>query len=125
MDTEVLFAACERYQAMQEAHLQLLTDGEWPDLERLVFEREQRFAEVYNHLTALVHTLRTAGASALPIEQARQRVHTLLQQDALLTAQLHRYRTRLERHRWRLQHELKALSGYSPSPQPSLLLGLA
>ena len=42
---EALWVACNNYQAMQQAHQHCLETTASPDMERLVFEREQRFAD--------------------------------------------------------------------------------
>ena len=52
--------ACNNYQVMQEAHLHGLDTTASPDLQRLVFEREQHFADLQNRLTALAYQWQTA-----------------------------------------------------------------
>ena len=54
---EALWNTCDNYQVMQQAHLHCLATEAQPDMERLVFERERLFADLQNHLTAVVYQL--------------------------------------------------------------------
>ena len=83
---EALLSACDHYQAMQQAHLHCLATEAQPDIERLVFEREHLFADLQNHLTAVVYQGQKAGPepALVPIFQAR--LTALLEEDAILNA---------------------------------------
>lgn len=124
VDAEAFFAACERYQAMQEHHLLRLAGTEPLDLERLVFEREQRFADLRNHLTAMVYHLRTQADRQLLVERVQERLQALLQHEAAFTARLALYRDMLEQHRGQVQYGQKVLRGYGglPTHAPASLL---
>jgi hypothetical protein len=116
---EAFLSACDRYQAMQQAHLHGLATVAQPDLERLVFEREQFFADLRNHLTAVAYQWQNAvpESSLVPVLQARLAV--LLEGDVVLAERLHAHRATLEQHRAQIQQGQKALDGYS-GPAASL-----
>lgn len=109
---EALLRTCDSYHVMQQAHLHCLTTEVQPDIERLVFERERRFADLQNHLTAVVYQVQKAAPepSLVPILQAR--LTALLAEDAVLVKRLHAYRAALEQRRAQLRHGQKVLNGY-------------
>ena len=114
---EALLSACDNYQVMQQAHLHCLATEAQPDIERLVFEREHLFADLQNHLTAVVYQVQKAVPEPplVPILQAR--LTALLEDDAVLDERLHAYRATLEQRRAQLQQGQKVLGGYgSPAP---------
>jgi len=109
---EALWHTCDNYQVMQQAHLHCLATEAQPDMERLVFERERLFADLQNHLTAVVYQLRKAmpEPSLVPILQAR--LTALLEDDAVLVERLHACRATLEQRRAQIRQGQKVLSGY-------------
>ena len=109
---EALWNTCDNYQVMQQAHLHCLATEAQPDMERLVFERERLFADLQNHLTAVVYQLQKAmpEPSLVPILQAR--LTALLEDDAVLVERLHACRTALEQRRAQLRQGQKVLGGY-------------
>jgi hypothetical protein len=114
---EALLSACDNYQVMQQAHLHCLATEAQPDIARLVFEREHLFADLQNHLTAVVYQVQKAvpEPSLVPILQAR--LTALLEDDAVLDERLHAYRATLEQRRAQLRQGQKVLGGYgSPAP---------
>ena len=114
---EALLSACDNYQVMQQAHLHCLATEAQPDIERLVFEREHLFADLQNHLTAVVYQVQKAvpESTLVPILQAR--LTALLEDDAVLDERLHAYRATLEQRRAQLRQGQKVLGGYgSPAP---------
>ena len=115
---EALLSICDNYQAMQQAHLHCLATEAQPDIERLVFERERLFADLQNHLTAMVYQLQKTvpEPSLVPILQAR--LTALLEDDAVLVERLHACRATLEQRRAQLRQGQKVLGGYS-SPGPT------
>src|SRR5712691_6530759 len=70
---EALLSTCDNYQVMQQAHLHCLATEAQPDIERLVFERERLFADLHNHLTAVLYQVQKAvpEPSLVAILQAR------------------------------------------------------
>ena len=117
---EALLSACDNYQVMQQAHLHCLATEAQPDIERLVFEREHLFADLQNHLTAVVYQVQKAvpEPSLVPILQAR--LTALLEDDAVLDERLHAYRATLEQRRAQLRQGQKVLGGYgSPASTPA------
>ena len=105
---------------MQQAHLHCLATEAQPDIERLVFEREHLFADLQNHLTAVVYQVQKAvpEPSLVPILQAR--LTALLEDDAVLDERLHAYRATLEQRRAQLRQGQKVLGGYgSPASTPA------
>jgi hypothetical protein len=112
---EALLSTCDSYHVMQQAHLHCLTTEVQPDVERLVFERERRFADLQNHLTAVVYQVQKAvpEPSLVPILQAR--LTALLEEDAVLVRRLHAYRAALEQRRAQIRHGQKVLNGYDGS----------
>jgi hypothetical protein len=112
---EALLSTCDSYHVMQQAHLHCLTTEVQPDIERLVFERERRFADLQNHLTAVVYQVQKAvpEPSLVPILQAR--LTALLEEDAVLVKHLHAYRAALEQRRAQIRHGQKVLDGYDSS----------
>ncbi len=127
MDTAAFFTACERYQAMQDTHMQCFATPASLDLEQLVFERERYFAEIYNQLTALLYHLREHAASQPLVACVHMRLRAILQREAVLSTCLHTYRTQLEAQRQQLQQGQRVLSGYSALPlhSPARLLDLS
>ena len=109
---EALWNTCDNYQVMQQAHLHCLATEAQPDMERLVFERERLFADLQNHLTAVVYQLQKAmpEPSLVPILQAR--LTALLEDDAVLVERLHACRATLEQRRAQLRQGQKVLAGY-------------
>jgi hypothetical protein len=112
---EALLSTCDSYQVMQQAHLYCLTTEVQPDMERLIFERERRFADLQNHLTAVVYQVQKAvpEPSLLPILRAR--LTALLEEDAVLVKRLHAYRATLEQRRAQIRQGQKVLDGYDSS----------
>jgi hypothetical protein len=112
---EALLSTCDSYQVMQQAHLRCLTTEVQPDIERLVFERERRFADLQNRLTAMVYQVQQAvpESSLMPILQAR--LTALLEEDAVLVKRLHTYRATLEQRRAQIRQGQKVLDGYDSS----------
>jgi hypothetical protein len=121
---EALLSTCDSYQVMQRAHLHCLTREAQPDVERLIFEREHRFADLQNHLTAVLYEVQKAmpESSLVPILQARLRA--LLAEDAVLVKQLHAYRATLEQRRAQIRHGQKVLDGYDSSTSTQSLRGV-
>jgi hypothetical protein len=118
---EALVSTCDSYQVMQQAHLHCLTTEVHPDIERLVFERERRFADLQNHLMAVVYQVLKAVSepSLVPILCAR--LTALLEEDAVLVERLHAYRATLEQRRTQIRQGQKVLDGYdSSAPMRSL-----
>ena len=109
---EALLRACDNYQVMQQAHLHCLATEAQPDIERLVFEREHLFADLQNHLTAVVYQVQKAGPepTLVPILQAR--LTALLEDDVILDGRLHAYRATLEQRLAQIRQVLKVLDGY-------------
>ena len=121
---DMLLSACDSYQAMQQAHLHCLATDAQPDIERLVFEREQFFADLQNHLTAVLYQLQTAVPESSLVHVLQTRLAALLEDDAILAEHLHAYRTTLEQHRAQLRQGQKVLDGYggpATSPSPRLV----
>ena len=81
---DMLLSACDSYQAMQQAHLHCLATDAQPDIERLVFEREQFFADLQNHLTAVAYQLQTAVPESSLVHVLQARLAALLEDDAIL-----------------------------------------
>jgi len=114
---EALLSACDNYQVMQQAHLHCLATEAQSDMAWLVFERQRLFADLQNHLTAVVYQVQKSGPepSLGPILQAR--LTALLEDDAVLVERLHAYRATLEQRRAQLRQGQKVLGGYgSPAP---------
>src|SRR5215475_15793014 len=114
---EVLLSACDNYQVMQQAHRHCLATEAQPDIARLVFEREHLFADLQNHLTAVVYQVQKAvpEPTLVPILQAR--LTALLEDDVILDGRLHAYRATLEQRLAQIRQGLKVLDGYgSPAP---------
>src|SRR5215475_15651078 len=93
---ETLLSACDTYQVMQQAHLHCLATEAQPDIAQLVFEREHLFADLQNHLTAVVYQGQKGvlEPSLVPILQAR--LTAILEDDVILDGRLHAYRATLE-----------------------------
>ena len=114
---EALWGACDNFQAMQQAHLHCLATEAQPDIERLIFEREHLFADLQNHLTAVVYQVWKAvpEPSFVPLLQAR--LTALLEEDAVLVERLRAYRAALQQHRAQIRQGQKVLGSYgSPTP---------
>ena len=92
---DMLLSACDSYQAMQQTHLHCLATDAQPDIERLVFEREQFFADLQNHLTAVAYQLQTAVPESSLVHVLHSRLAALLEGDAILAERLRAYRTTL------------------------------
>src|SRR5215475_8819553 len=92
--SEALWAACDQYQAMQQAHLYCLATAS-PDLEQLVFEREQRFADLRNHLVAVAHQWQIAVPKSGLVDALQARLTALQAGDAVLVERLQAYRATL------------------------------
>ena len=109
---EALLSTCENYQVMQQAHLHCLATEAQPDIERLVFERARLFADLQNHLTAVVYHMRKAvpEPSLVPILQGR--LAALIEDDVVLSEHLHAYRATLEQRRAKMRRGQKVLAGY-------------
>jgi hypothetical protein len=103
--SEALWVACNNYQAMQQAHLHCLETAVSPDMERLVFEREQRFADLQNRLTALAYQWQTAAPEPALVD-------ALQEGDMILDERLQAYRVTLAQARAQLQQGQKVLVGY-------------
>src|SRR5215831_17930414 len=110
--SEALWAACDKYQAMQQAHLYSLATAS-PDLEQLVFEREQRFADLRNHLVAAACQWQIAAPEAGFVEALQARLMALQAGDVVLVERLHAYRATLAQARVQLQKGQKVLVGYA------------
>ena len=110
---DVLLSACDHYQAIQQAHLHCLATDAQPDMERLLFEREQLFADLQNHLTAVAYQLQQAVPELSLVHILHRRLATLLDGDVVLAKCLCAYRQTLEQHRVQLQQGHKVLGGYS------------
>ena len=110
--SEALWVACNNYQAMQQAHLHGLETAASPDMERLVFEREQRFADLQNHLTALAYQWQKTTPEPGLVQALQARLTTLLENDTVLAEPLHAYRLILAQQRAAMQQGQKALAGY-------------
>ena len=115
---ETLLSACGNYQVMQQAHLHCLATQAQPDIARLVFEREHLFADLQNHLTAVVYQVQKGvlEPSLVPILQAR--LTAILEDDAVLVERLHAYRATLEQRRAQIRQGQKVLGSYG-SPVPT------
>lgn len=122
-----MFAACERYQSMQESHLQYFASPANLDLTHLLFEREQHFADLYNHLTAALHDLRHVPDAAPLARHIQERLRQLLRQEAQLTTHVQAYRALLTQRRDQLQQGQRLLHGYSGAPlhPPAQLLDMS
>src|SRR5215510_2577051 len=109
---EALLSACDNYQVMQQTHLHCLATEAQPDIARLVFEREHLFADLQNHLTAVVYQVQKAvpEPTLVPILQAR--LTALLEDDVILEGRLHAYRATLEQRLAQIRQGLKVLDGY-------------
>src|SRR5262245_64318060 len=94
---EALLSACDNYQVMQQAHLHCLATEAQPDIARLVFEREHLFADLQNHLTAVVYQVQKAvpEPTLVPILQAR--LTALLEDEVILDGRLQAYRDTIEK----------------------------
>jgi hypothetical protein len=124
MSIDALFIACDNYQAMQQAHLSCLDAGTPPDIEQLVFEREQCFADLQNHLTALLYQVHTPGIEPALLPNLQSRLTALLEREAILATRLQVYRGTLERERAQIQQGQKVLLGYGhlvPPRSPRLV----
>ena len=110
--SEALWVACNNYQAMQEAHLHGLETAASPDLERLVFEREQHFADLQNHLTALAYQWQKAIPEPALVHALQARLTALREGDVILDERLQAYRVTLAQARAQLQQGQKVLVGY-------------
>ncbi len=111
--SEALWVACNNYQAMQEAHLHDLETAASPDMERLVFEREQHFADLQNCLTALAYQRQTAAPEPALVHALQARLTALREGDVILDERLQAYRVTLTQARAQLQQGQKVLVGYS------------
>ena len=109
---EALWVACDNYQAMQEAHRYCLETAASPDMERLVFERQQRFADLENHLTALAYQWQKATPEPALVYALQARLTALRDGDAILDERLQMYRATLAQARAQLQQGQKVLVGY-------------
>ena len=109
---EALLSTCDNYQVMQQAHLHCLATEAQPDIERLVFERERLFADLHNHLTAVLYQVQKAVPEPSLVAILQARLTALLEDDAVLVERLHAYRTTLAQRRAQLQQGQKVLSGY-------------
>jgi uncharacterized protein YceH (UPF0502 family) len=110
--SEALWVACNDYQAMQQAHLHCLETATSSDMERLVFEREQRFADLRNHLAAVAYQWQTAAPEPALVHTLQARLTTLQEDDAILDERLQAYRATLEQTRAQIQQGQKVLVGY-------------
>ena len=111
--SEALWVACNNYEAMQQAHLHGLETAASPDIERLVFEREQRFADLRNHLVAAACQWQIAAPEAGFVEALQARLMALQAGDVVLVERLHAYRATLAQARVQLQKGQKVLVGYA------------
>lgn len=116
---DMLLSACDSYQAMQQTHLHCLATDAQLDIERLVFEREQFFADLQNHLTAMAYQLQTAVPESSLVHVLHSRLAALLEGDAILAERLRAYHTTLEQHRTQIWQGQKILDSYS-DPAASL-----
>jgi len=112
MFSEALWVACDNYQAMQEAHLYCLETVVSPDMERLVFERQQRFADLENHLTALAYQWQKATPAPALVQALQTRLTALQEGDVILDERLQAYRATLAQARTQIQQGQKVLVGY-------------
>ena len=110
--SEALWVACNNYQAMQQAHLHCLEIAASPDMERLVFEREQCFADLQNHLTALAYQWQKATPEPGLVHALQARLTALQEGDVILDERLQTYRVTLAQARAQLQQGQKVLVGY-------------
>jgi hypothetical protein len=110
--SEAVWVACDNYQAMQEAHLYCLETAAPPDMERLVFERQQRFADLENHLTALAYQWQKATPEPALVHAFQARLMALQEGDVILEERLQAYRVTLAQARTQLQQGQKVLVGY-------------
>jgi hypothetical protein len=115
---EALMEACEQYQAMQQEHLTCLASAAQADVERLVFERSQRFADLQNLLTRLRYQLNTTVLEPALLDALRARLSALHTGDAVLAERLHAYRATLAQQRAEVQQGQKALVGYGSLVTP-------
>ena len=110
--SEALWVACNNYQAMQQVHLHCLETAASPDMERLVFERGQRFADLQNHLTALAYQWQTDTPKPALVSALQARLTALREGDVILDERLQAYRVTLAQARAQLQQAQKVLVGY-------------
>jgi len=110
--SETLWGACNDYQAMQQAHLHCLETAASPDMERLVFEREQRFADLQNRLTALAYQWQRAAPEPALVSALQEHLTALRAGDVILDECLQAYRVTLAQTRAQLQQGQKVLVGY-------------
>jgi len=111
--SEALWVACDNYEAMQQAHLHYLETAVSPDRERLVFEREQRFADLQNHLTAVTYQWQITTPEPALVHALQARLTALREGDAVLAERLQAHRITLEQARAQLQQGQKVLVGYN------------
>jgi hypothetical protein len=109
---EAFLRTCDSYHMMQQAHLHCLTTEAQPDLERLVFEREHRFADLQNHLTAVLYQVQRAVPEPSLVAILQARLTALLEKDAVLVQRLHASRATIEQRRAQIRHGQKVLDGY-------------
>jgi len=110
--SEALWVACNNYQAMQQTHLHCLETAASPDMERLVFERQQHFADLQNRLTALAYQWQTATPEPALVHVLQARLTALREGDTLLDERLQAYRVILAQACAQLQQGQKVLVGY-------------
>jgi hypothetical protein len=115
---DALMLAYDNYQAMQQEHLHCLANDAQPDIERLVFERARLFADLQNHLTALVYEIQTTRTPPAFLDVLRTRLIALLEGDAVLAERLHAYRATLTQQRAEVQQGQKVLVGYGSLVTP-------
>jgi len=115
---DALMVACDHYEAMQQEHLHCLASDAPPDMERLVFEQARLFADLQNHLTALLYQLHTTGSEPALLDVLRARLSALLEGDAVLAERLQAYRAELAQQRAEVQQGQKVLVGYSSLVTP-------
>jgi hypothetical protein len=97
---------------MQETHLHWLETAASPDMERLVFEREQHFTDLQNCLTALAYQWQTTAPEVALVHALQARLTALREGDVILDERLQAYRGTLAQARAQLQQGRKVLVGY-------------
>ena len=110
---EDLIESFERYDAMQEAHLESLETGDHPDMEKQNFERAKAFEDLKNRLTAMLRGIRREDNDGLKIALACQdRLTPIMERDDLLARRMGEYRDKLVQDLQHLGQGKKALRGY-------------
>ena len=105
----------DEYEDMQARHIRSFTSEGKPNIGQHHFERDQRFNNLRNDLTKVMHQINnnTTDDDRLNVaEGVRDRIQSVLDQDKILINRLSQYRKELIRHMGRMGHGKRALKGY-------------